>query len=189
MKFLSFLITLIIGIAFGVGVAVYAPDLVRKYLPADMGGSLRNIEGTVVAKEKKDKELLVTINTDEGAMLSTFRKNLDKIDLLVDVDDIIEIKISGYRPFIDDPIIARVKKPGREVKSVKSPEESPEVKETPAPAKEAPLTEPQPEVKESPEISGEPAPAEDMESRPEAVSPEEPLQPDTTKDSATEGNK
>ncbi len=178
MKFLSFLITLLIGIAFGVGITVYAPDLIRKYLPSDMGGSLRNIEGTVVAKEKKDRELLVTINTDEGAMLSTFRKNLDKIDLLVGVNDIVEIKISGYRPFIDDPIIARVKKPGREVKAVKSPEESPEVKETHPPVKEAPLTEPLPEVKEPSEMTGE--------SQQEAISPEEPLQPDTTKDTGIE---
>jgi len=178
MKFLSFLITLIIGIAFGVGVTVYAPDLIRKYLPSDMGGSLRDIEGTVVAKEKKEKELLVTINTDEGAMLSTFRKNLDKIDLLVGVNDIVEIKISGYRPFIDDPIIARVRKPGREVRAVKTPEETPEVKKAPSPSEEAPVIEDQPEVKEPPEVNGD--------SRQEAVSPEEPQQPDTTKDTGIE---
>lgn len=111
MKFISFLVTLIIGIAFGVGITLYAPEIVGKYLPTDVGGSLKNVKGEVVAKEIKDKELLLTINTSNGAMLSTFRKNIDKIDLLVSKGDTIEIKISGYRPFIEDPIIARVKKP------------------------------------------------------------------------------
>ncbi len=122
MKFISFLITLIIGVAFGIGITLYAPEIVGKYLPTDVGGTLKNVKGEVVAKGMKDKELLLTINTPEGAMLSTFRKNIEKIDLLVSNGDTIEIKISGYRPFIEDPIIARVKKPSRNLSTENVPE-------------------------------------------------------------------
>ncbi len=110
MKFWIILITLIIGIVLGASGTYFVPDLIRPYLPEFIQGKSAILEGTVVSKEHKQATLLLTINTDQGALLATFKKKVPEIDLLVNTGDRIEFTTRSYKPFIDEPFIKKVKK-------------------------------------------------------------------------------
>jgi hypothetical protein len=104
------LLTLLIGIVLGVSGTYFVPDLIRPYLPELIQRKSAILEGTVVSKEHKQATLLLTINTDQGALLATFKKKVPQIDLLVNTGDRIEFTINSYKPFIQDPFIKKVKK-------------------------------------------------------------------------------
>jgi hypothetical protein len=99
----------IIGIAIGVSGTYLGPDLLRPYLPEIVQGKSVTLEGTVVSKELKQNMLLLTIDTDRGALLATFKKKVPKIELLVNEGDSIEFMLRKYEPFVEDPSIKKVK--------------------------------------------------------------------------------
>jgi len=134
-KFISFLITLILGIAIGISGYVIAPEFLGRYIPSSITKSKTvRLKGTVIAKERKGASLLLTVNSPEGAMLATFTRKVNEIELLVNKQDLIELSIKKYGPFIKDPRIIRVIKPSLEKaeRTLKGPEK------TPAPAEEPP---------------------------------------------------
>jgi hypothetical protein len=73
-------------------------------------GKTTVVKGTVMAKQKKDNVLLLTVNTPQGELLATFKKKVDEIGLLVNEKDVIEFTLPKYMPFIEDPKIIRVVK-------------------------------------------------------------------------------
>jgi len=101
---------LLIGLVLGVLAAVYLPGVVRPYLPEWVTGKTIVVKGTVAAKQKKEKVLLLTVETPEGVLLATFKRKVDEINLLVNEKDAIEFTLPKYMPFIDDPKIIRVVK-------------------------------------------------------------------------------
>jgi hypothetical protein len=103
-------LTLLIGIVLGASGTYFVPDLIRPYLPELIQGKSAVLEGTVVSKEHKQATLLLTINTDQGALLATFKRKVPQIDLLVNTGDRIEFTLRSYKPFIQDPFIKKVKK-------------------------------------------------------------------------------
>ena len=110
MKLWIILFTLLIGIVLGVSGTYIAPDLIRPYLPEVIQGKSVTLEGTVVSKEHKQAKLLLTIDTDQGALLATFKKKVPEINLLINTGDGIEFALRKYEPFIEDPLIRKVKK-------------------------------------------------------------------------------
>lgn len=104
-----------IGVAVGVAAALLVPELATRYLPASLGGAAAGVEGTVLDKERAPDRLLVTVETDQGATLITFKKRSSEIDLLVQRGDVVTLSLSRYEPFVEDPEIQRVRKPGRRV--------------------------------------------------------------------------
>ena len=98
----------VFGIAIGVLCTIFLPKYVRPYLPDLLIGKESVVKGTVMAKEKKGDALLLTVDTSQGALLATFTKKGDEVNLLVGEKDIIEFTLESYRPFIDDPKITRV---------------------------------------------------------------------------------
>ncbi len=135
MKFITFLITLILGIAIGISGYVIAPEFLGRYIPSSITKSKTvRLKGTVIAKERKGASLLLTVNSPEGAMLVTFTRKVNEIELLVNKQDLIELSIKKYGPFIKDPGIIRVIKPSLEKaeRTLKEPEKAP------APAEEPP---------------------------------------------------
>jgi len=110
MKGTAIIIALAVGIALGVGGALYAPDYIKSYLPQPASSSANAIDGKVVAKGKESDRLLLTILTPEGATLVTFTKRIPEINLLVSEGDTVTLGLRQYRPFISNPPIKRVRK-------------------------------------------------------------------------------
>jgi hypothetical protein len=100
----------ILGLVLGILGAVFLPHYARPYLPEWVAGKAVVVKGTVTAKQKKDNVLLLTVDTPDGALLATFRKKVDEVNLLINEKDALEFVLPKYTPFIDDPKIIRVVK-------------------------------------------------------------------------------
>jgi hypothetical protein len=98
------------GLVLGVLGAIFLPGYIRPYLPQWVMGKMVVVKGAVAAKQKKENELLLTVETPEGVLLATFSKKVDEINLLIKEKDTIEFNLPKYMPFIDDPKIIRVVK-------------------------------------------------------------------------------
>ncbi len=100
----------VLGLALGVAGTVSGPRLARPYLPEALRGPTVTLEGTVTAKRKEPTRVLLTLLTAQGAILATFKRNVTEIDLLVEQGDIVTVALRRYEPFVDDPVIERVRK-------------------------------------------------------------------------------
>ena len=103
-------IVFLIGIGIGVTGTLLAPRYLSPYLPAGLGGGGENLEGPVLGKRQEEGRLLLTVDALQGAVLATFSERVAEIDLLVDVGDTITLGVTGYEPFIDDPVFRGVRK-------------------------------------------------------------------------------
>jgi len=155
----SGIVPFVFGLVLGILCTIYLPKYVRPYLPEALVGKETVVKGTVAAKDKKGAVLLLTVNTPEGALLATFEKKADEVNLLINEKDEVYFILSKYMPFIDDPKIIRVVKEQHAV---------------PAPA-EAPIAPARPEGKSMQEIkprqqakpqASVPAPGRGMEVKP-----------------------
>lgn len=106
----SRMVPFIFGLILGVLGTVFLPDYVTPYLPSWIVGKTTVVKGTVMAKQKKDNVLLLTVNTPQGELLASFKKKVDEIGLLVNEKDVIEFTLPKYMPFIEDPKVIRVVK-------------------------------------------------------------------------------
>jgi len=102
---------LFIGVALGASGALLGPRLAGPYLPEAIRGKATILEGEVVRKQREGDRLLLTVVTAEGGILATFRKKVAEVDLLVERGDTLALALRGYEPFVEDPRIARVRKP------------------------------------------------------------------------------
>ena len=105
--------TLLVGVAVGFGAATRGPALIAPYLPQVGGGSGEHIEGQVVRKQRDGNRLLVKITTARGPMLVTFTRKVADLDVLLDPGDTVTLVIPAYATFVEDPLLERVKEPGR----------------------------------------------------------------------------
>jgi len=113
----------VFGIILGILCTIYLPKYAQPYLPESMLGKEIVANGTVTAKENKGNALLLTVRTPEGALLATFKKKADEVNLLVNEEDEIQFILPKHMPFIEDPKIIRVVK-----KQQAAPEPAPEAK-------------------------------------------------------------
>ncbi|MDH4087661.1 MAG: hypothetical protein OEV27_10655 [Nitrospira sp.] len=92
-----------------------APDLLASYtgqfFPIDQ---MESVGGTVVKKQRESARLLLTLSTSKGVLLATFTKNIDEIDLLIAEGYAATIKLRGYAPFVENPLVERVEVGGKE---------------------------------------------------------------------------
>jgi len=100
----------VFGLILGILGAIYLPKYVQQYIPESLVGKEIVVKGTVTAKEKKGDALLLTVSTSEGALLATFKKKADEVNLLINEKDELQFTLPRYMPFIDDPKIIRVVK-------------------------------------------------------------------------------
>lgn len=100
------------GLVVGVLAAVFVPDLARPYLPGVLRSGGEQVTGPVLAKRTEAERLLLTVDTDRGALLAVIRRRVPEIDLLVDEGDSITLSVDTYAPLLEDPVIAAVRKPG-----------------------------------------------------------------------------
>jgi len=102
---------LLAGIVIGALGAVFLPDLASPYLPDSLRAERVQVAGVVEAKSTEGERLLLTVGSEAGATLVTFRDDIARIDLLVTVGDSVRLEVDEYTPFIDDAEIRRVMKP------------------------------------------------------------------------------
>ncbi len=112
---------LILGLVVGVLGAVMAPRILGPRLPAAWTGGGETTEGTVVAKLRETDRLLLKVDTPQGAVLATFKEMLNEIDLLVQEGDKVSLAVSRYQPFIENPVIERVRKKSFEPPAAEMP--------------------------------------------------------------------
>jgi hypothetical protein len=118
----SGIVPFVFGLVLGILCTIYLPKYVRPYLPELLVGKETVVKGTVAAKERKGDVLLLTVNTPEGALLATFGKKADEVNLLINEKDEVDFILPKYMPFIDDPKIIRVMK---ERQAVPAPADAP----------------------------------------------------------------
>ncbi|MFW6084860.1 MAG: hypothetical protein ACODAA_06575 [Gemmatimonadota bacterium] len=101
---------LLAGVVLGALGAVFLPDLAGPYLPGALRGDRVEVAGVVEGKSTEAERLLLTVGSESGAMLATFRDEIAEIDLLVSVGDSVLLSVDEYAPFVDDAHISRVMK-------------------------------------------------------------------------------
>jgi len=101
---------LVIGIAIGVAGTLLAPRYVTPLLPESLRGGGEQVDGVVLAMGRDGDKLLITVDTQKGAVLSTFTRQVAEVELLVRVGDTLTLGLDRYDPFVSDPAIAAVRK-------------------------------------------------------------------------------
>ena len=110
---LILLVTFLFGVAVGFGAASRGPALIAPYLPKAGSGAGERIEGQVVRKQREGNRLLVKVTTAQGPMLVTFTQKVADLEVLLDPGDTVTLVIPGYATFVENPVLERVKEPGR----------------------------------------------------------------------------
>lgn len=100
----------VLGVAVGVAGTLLVPRLAGPYLPGVLRGKAELVEGKALRKERQQDRLLLTVVTEEGAILATFGRQAAEIDLLVDEGDTLVLVLRRYEPFVMDPPIEGVRK-------------------------------------------------------------------------------
>ncbi len=101
---------LVAGLALGVAAALALPPLVGPHLPDALRSERTRIGGEVLNKRADAERVLLTVSTDSGAMLATFRQRVSAIDLLVEPGDSVVLSLDRYGPFVEDPFLHGVRK-------------------------------------------------------------------------------
>ncbi|MFQ5899487.1 MAG: hypothetical protein ACE5JN_14750 [Candidatus Methylomirabilia bacterium] len=110
MKLWLIALVLIIGLVLGVSGTRMVPHL--SDLPRVLLGQGEIVEGTVVAKAREEDRILLTVATAQGSLVATFRERVVEIDLLIGEGDTLTLGVRRYEPFVEEPAIERVRKPG-----------------------------------------------------------------------------
>lgn len=131
------LIAFVVGLVVGLVGAFVAGPLLGRRLPEAVRGKYEVLEGPVTAKQTEDERLLLTISTRAGAILATFKKRVDEINLLIEEGDTVALDVPGYQPFMQNPDIIRVAKPEPEAFK-QEPQVTDAQPETEEPAEPAP---------------------------------------------------
>ena len=113
----------------GVVVGLVGSLVLPRVLPVSWRLAFGSVEGTVEAEQREDGRLLLTLSSPQGVILATFEEDVAEIDFLVGLGDRITLAARGYRPFLQDPVIARVERapappPPVEAAVAPSPEEA-----------------------------------------------------------------
>lgn len=136
----AFAIGLVIGV---IGTAVAQPFLGRR-LPEAVRGKYEVLQGPVTAKQPQGERLLLTVSTPAGAILATFKRRVEEINLLVEEGDTVALDVPGYEPFMENPEITRVAKPEVAAERRQMPEREAEPTATAVPAEPGDSSDPAP---------------------------------------------
>ena len=98
------------GVVLGVAAALLVPRYVGPYLPGLLPGSGETLTGPVLAKEREGDRLLLTLDTQRGALIASFTERVSEIGLLVATGDTVAIRVSDYEPFVENPDVEGVRK-------------------------------------------------------------------------------
>lgn len=101
---------LLLGVLVGVAGTVLLPNLIAPILPDALRSAGESVRGTVADKKWKGDRLLLSIDAHRGAVLATFRKRTEELDLLIQEGDSVTLEVASTGPFADEPRLMQVKK-------------------------------------------------------------------------------
>lgn len=101
---------LLAGLALGVAATLLVPRYLTPYLPAPFRSGELQVQGPVLAEQREEDRLLLTVETEQGAILATFRRQVEEIALLVDEGDTVTLGLRKYAPFVEEPTLMGVYK-------------------------------------------------------------------------------
>ncbi len=99
-----------VGLGLGLTGPLLATQYMEPYMPGFLKKSLHPLEGIVTHKQRDQDRLLMTVTTQDGTILATFRQQVAEIDLLVEDQDSITLDVRQYEPFLNDPLVLKVNK-------------------------------------------------------------------------------
>ena len=159
------LLIFILGVIVGLLLAILGQPVLNALLPESWGGGAGPTTGQVVAKRLQDDRLLLTLESEDGAVLATFQQRVPEIDLLIEEGDRVTLGITSYEPFVEDPKVLGVKKRPKEAaepgSAADAPASEPPVEAGPEAEEPAPSDEPAEAEPSMDEPAEEPAPEED----------------------------
>lgn len=98
------------GLVLGIAGTVLVPRFAGPYLPDVFGGGGETLSGPVLGEERDGDRLLLTIETEPGALIASFSRRVAEIGLLVEPGDTVTISVPDYDPFVEDPDFEGVRK-------------------------------------------------------------------------------
>lgn len=101
---------LLAGLVLGVAGVLLLPRYFGPYLPNFLGTDELVIRGQVVATERQEERLLLTVDSERGAILVTYRERVDEIGLLIAEGDSVVLRTREFRPFLEGPELVGVRK-------------------------------------------------------------------------------
>ncbi|RMH32295.1 MAG: hypothetical protein D6690_14160 [Nitrospirae bacterium] len=110
MKLWLWLLTFVLGVAVGASWPILEKRYFGPYLPPFLKSQVHAVSGTVVRKQRDPDRLLLTVSTELGTTLATFKEKVAEVDLLIEEGDEIAFDLPRYEPFVHDPEILRVTK-------------------------------------------------------------------------------
>lgn len=122
----------VVGFVLGGMTVLLAPGWLDALIPENLRPG-NAIEGRVLDKSTESGRLLLKVETDQGVLLATFTDRQEEIDLLVEPNDRLALRLTRYEPFLENPRIERVRK-----ERAPSPATSPSSAPPPMPPAEAP---------------------------------------------------
>ncbi len=99
------LASFLLGLVSGIAATVFVPRYAEPYLPFTQRQILT---GLVTDKQIDTDRLLLRIRTDQGLVLAVFVSDREKVDLLVEKGNEVELKVDDYQPFLENPVVSRV---------------------------------------------------------------------------------
>ena len=101
---------LVTGLVLGIAGTILVPRFLGPYLPAVFGPRGERLTGPVLAEERDGDRLLLTLQTEPGALIASFTQRVAEIALLVEPGDTVSILVDDYDPFVEDPDFEGVRK-------------------------------------------------------------------------------
>ena len=99
-----------VGLGLGLSGPLLATQYMGPFMPGFLKKSLHPLEGIVTHKQRDQDRLLMTVTTQDGTILATFRQQVAEIDLLIEEQDSITLDVRQYEPFVNDPPVLKVNK-------------------------------------------------------------------------------
>ena len=99
------LATFLFGLILGIAASVFGSRYLEPYLPFTQR---EPITGFVTDKQLDEDRLLLRLQTDEGLVLAVFVEDRERVDLLVERGNEVELKVDEYQPFLESPVVSRV---------------------------------------------------------------------------------
>lgn len=102
LKILGFVVLLALGVAGGY--LLHPP--VEQWLTGR-----GEVEASVLEERREEDRLVLSLRSGDQTMMATFRERIDDIAELVEVGDVVTLRVGGHGVFADDVPIVRVQRP------------------------------------------------------------------------------